>query len=154
MTTCAYCGVGCSFKAEIKGNQVVRMVPNKDGHANHGHSCVKGRFAFGYTTHSERILKPMLRKSIDDPWKEVSWNEAIQYVASEFNRIQGTRTVRIFEVNGLACCIQRKTKLGLRVINKTPGGNAGPAGNDKPVRARVIRHHAPADVYGLVCVIV
>src|SRR4026208_1400064 len=88
VTTCAYCGVGCSFKAEVKGNQVVRMVPNQDGHANHGHSCVKGRFAFGYTTHPDRILKPMLRQSIDDPWKEVTWNEAIGYVATEFKRIQ------------------------------------------------------------------
>ena len=87
-TTCAYCGVGCSFKAEVKGNQVVRMVPNKNGHANEGHSCVKGRFAFGYTTHPDRITKPMIRKSIDDPWKEVSWNEAIGYAASEFKRIQ------------------------------------------------------------------
>jgi formate dehydrogenase major subunit len=87
-TTCAYCGVGCSFKAEVKGNQVVRMVPNKNGLANEGHSCVKGRFAFGYTTHPDRILKPMIRKSIEDPWKEVAWNEAISYVASEFKRIQ------------------------------------------------------------------
>jgi formate dehydrogenase major subunit len=87
-TTCAYCGVGCSFKAEVKGNEVVRMVPNKNGHANEGHSCVKGRFAFGYTTHPDRILKPMVRKSIEDPWKEVTWNEAIGYVASEFKRIQ------------------------------------------------------------------
>ena len=47
LTTCAYCGVGCSFKAEVKGDQVVRMVPHKDGLANEGHSCVKGRFAWG-----------------------------------------------------------------------------------------------------------
>jgi formate dehydrogenase major subunit len=87
-TTCAYCGVGCSFVAEVKGNQVVRMIPNKDGHANHGHSCVKGRFAFGYTTHPERILKPMIRKSIEERWQEVSWDEAINYVASEFKRVQ------------------------------------------------------------------
>jgi formate dehydrogenase major subunit len=87
-TTCAYCGVGCSFKAEVKGNQVVRMVPNKNGHANEGHSCVKGRFAFGYTTHPDRILKPMIRKSIQDAWKEVTWDEAIGYCASEFKRIQ------------------------------------------------------------------
>src|SRR5690606_5585546 len=53
VTTCAYCGVGCSFRAEMKGQQVVRMMPNKDGHANHGHSCVKGRFAFGYATHKD-----------------------------------------------------------------------------------------------------
>ena len=87
-TTCAYCGVGCSFKAEVKGNQVVRMVPNKNGLANEGHSCVKGRFAFGYTTHPDRILKPMVRKSIDEPWKEVTWDVAVSHVASEFKRIQ------------------------------------------------------------------
>ena len=86
-TTCAYCGVGCSFKAEMKGSEVVRMVPNPDGHANHGHSCVKGRFAFGYATHPDRIRNPMIRKSIHDPWTVVSWDEAIDYAASEFKRI-------------------------------------------------------------------
>lgn len=89
ITTCAYCGVGCSFKAEMKGAEVVRMVPNKDGAANHGHSCVKGRFAFGYATHKDRITKPMIRKNISDPWTEVSWEEAVTYAASEFKRIQG-----------------------------------------------------------------
>jgi formate dehydrogenase major subunit len=88
ITTCAYCGVGCSFKAEMKGNEVVRMVPNKNGHANHGHSCVKGRFAWGYATHQDRMLKPMIRKAITDPWREVSWDEAVNYAASEFRRIQ------------------------------------------------------------------
>jgi formate dehydrogenase major subunit len=87
-TTCAYCGVGCSFNAELNGDQLVRLVPNKDGHANHGHSCVKGRFAFGYTTHPDRITKPMIRKKHTDPWREVSWEEAIGYAASEFRRIQ------------------------------------------------------------------
>ena len=88
LTTCAYCGVGCSFKAEMKGDDVVRMVPYKDGKANHGHSCVKGRFAWGYTTHRERILHPMIRDSIDAPWREVSWDEAIGFAASEIGRIQ------------------------------------------------------------------
>src|SRR5690606_25369351 len=87
-TTCAYCGVGCSFKAEMQGNQVVRMIPNEDGGANHGHACVKGRFAWGYATHPDRIKKPAIRKSINDPWQEVSWEEAINYAASEFKRIQ------------------------------------------------------------------
>jgi formate dehydrogenase major subunit len=90
LTTCAYCGVGCTFEAELQGNRVVRMTPYKDGKANHGHSCVKGRFAWGYATHKERITKPMIRKSIKDPWREVSWDEAIAYTASEFRRIQQT----------------------------------------------------------------
>ncbi|MEK7694942.1 MAG: formate dehydrogenase subunit alpha, partial [Pseudomonadota bacterium] len=88
ITTCAYCGVGCSFKAEMKGNEVVRMVPYKDGAANEGHACVKGRFAWGYATHKDRILKPMIRARITDPWREVSWEEAIGYAASQFRRIQ------------------------------------------------------------------
>jgi formate dehydrogenase major subunit len=88
VTTCAYCGVGCSFRAEMKGAELVRMVPNKDGKANRGHSCVKGRFAFGYATHPDRITKPMIRAKISDPWKEVSWDEAIAHTASEFKRIQ------------------------------------------------------------------
>lgn len=88
VTTCAYCGVGCSFKAEMKGNEVVRMVPYKDGQANEGHACVKGRFAWGYATHKDRILKPMIRAKITDPWREVSWEEAIGYAASQFKRIQ------------------------------------------------------------------
>ncbi len=88
VTTCAYCGVGCSFKAEMKGDQVVRMVPYKEGGANEGHSCVKGRFAWGYATHKDRVTKPMIRERITDPWKEVSWDEAIGYAAARFTAIQ------------------------------------------------------------------
>ena len=91
-TTCAYCGVGCGFRAETRGEgadvEVVRMAPDRDGHANHGHACVKGRFAYGYATHADRVLKPMIRKSIRDNWREVSWEEAIAYGASEIRRIQ------------------------------------------------------------------
>jgi formate dehydrogenase major subunit len=88
ITTCAYCGVGCTFKAEMKGTTVVRMVPYKHGRANEGHSCVKGRFAWGYATHKDRITRPMIRESITDPWREVSWQEAIDHAASELKRIQ------------------------------------------------------------------
>jgi formate dehydrogenase major subunit len=88
VTTCAYCGVGCSFKAEMRGEELVRMVPWKDGKANRGHSCVKGRFAWGYANHKERILKPMIRETIEQPWREVSWEVAIDRVASEFKRLQ------------------------------------------------------------------
>ncbi len=90
VTTCAYCGVGCGFKAEMKGSEVVRMVPWKDGKANEGHSCIKGRFAWGYATHQDRMTKPMIRKAITDPWTEVSWDEAIAYAAGELRRIQST----------------------------------------------------------------
>jgi len=88
ITTCAYCGVGCGFRAEMKGQEVIRMVPWKDGKANRGHACVKGRFAWGYATHQERVTKPMIRERITDPWREVSWQEALDFAASSFKRIQ------------------------------------------------------------------
>jgi formate dehydrogenase major subunit len=88
VTTCAYCGVGCSFKAELRGDELVRMVPYKGGDANEGHSCVKGRFAFGYASHPDRVMSPMLRDSISDPWREVSWEEAIGFTARRLREIQ------------------------------------------------------------------
>jgi len=87
-TTCAYCGVGCSFRAELQGDEVVRMVPSKDGGANEGHSCVKGRFAWGYATHKDRVTTPMIRENITDPWREVSWDEAIAFTVDRFKKIQ------------------------------------------------------------------
>jgi len=88
LTTCAYCGVGCSFKAELRGDQVVRMVPHRDGGANEGHSCVKGRFAWGYATHPDRVLSPMVRDTTEDDWVETSWDEAIARVVDGFARLQ------------------------------------------------------------------
>ncbi len=123
VTTCAYCGVGCAFKAEMRGDELVRMVPYKDGKANRGHSCVKGRFAFGYATHKDRILKPMIRGSIQEPWREVSWEEAIGYAASEFKRIQAKygRT----SVGGITSsrCTNEETFLVQKLIRAAFGNN-------------------------------
>jgi formate dehydrogenase major subunit len=87
-TTCAYCGVGCSFVAELRGDELVRMVPDKQGGANEGHSCVKGRFAWGYATHTDRVTRPMVRETIDSEWREVDWDEAIAFAADRFKAIQ------------------------------------------------------------------
>ena len=88
LTTCAYCGVGCSFKAEVKGDQIVRMVPHKDGLANEGHSCVKGRFAWGYAQHQDRITEPMVRESVNEPWRTVSWDTAIDFAAQRLKTVR------------------------------------------------------------------
>ena len=123
VTTCAYCGVGCTFKAEMRGEELVRMVPFKDGKANHGHSCVKGRFAWGYATHRDRILKPMIRASISEPWREVSWEEAIGYAASEFKRIQAAYGKR--SIGGITSsrCTNEETYLVQKLIRGGFGNN-------------------------------
>jgi formate dehydrogenase major subunit len=87
-TTCAYCGVGCSLKAELKGDQLIRMEPDPDGGANHGHACVKGRFAWGYATHRDRVVTPLVRERIDQPWRAVSWDHAIAFAADRFRAIR------------------------------------------------------------------
>ncbi|MCP3731022.1 formate dehydrogenase subunit alpha [Sphingomonas sp. MG17] len=140
VTTCAYCGVGCTFRAEMRGEQLVRMVPWKDGKANRGHSCVKGRFAWGYANHQERILNPMIRESIDQPWREVSWDEAFAHAASEIRRIQAKYGKE--SVGGITSsrCTNEETFLVQKLIR------AGFRNNNVDTCARVC--HSPTG-YGL-----
>jgi formate dehydrogenase major subunit len=123
ITTCAYCGVGCAFKAEMRGDEVVRMVPYKDGKANRGHSCVKGRFAWGYANHQERILKPMVRDKISEPWREVSWEEAIGRVASEFKRIQDQYGRGAIGAITSSRCTDEETFLVQKLVRAAFGNN-------------------------------
>jgi formate dehydrogenase major subunit len=123
ITTCAYCGVGCTFRAEMRGEELVRMVPWKDGKANRGHSCVKGRFAWGYANHHDRILNPMIRASVDEPWREVSWDEAIAHTASEFRRIQAEYGTRAIGGITSSRCTNEETFLVQKLIRQGFGNN-------------------------------
>lgn len=123
VTTCAYCGVGCTFRAEMRGEELVRMVPWKDGKANRGHSCVKGRFAWGYAQHADRILNPMIRAKVTDPWREVSWEEAIAHTASEFRRIQSTYGTRAIGGITSSRCTNEETFLVQKLIRQGFGNN-------------------------------
>ncbi|MBS3963088.1 MAG: formate dehydrogenase subunit alpha [Methylomonas sp.] len=140
ITTCAYCGVGCSFKAEMKGEQLVRMVPDKNGLANHGHSCIKGRFAFGYATHKDRITAPMIREKISDAWREVSWDEAIEFAADRLKTIQAKYGK--YSVGGITSsrCTNEETYLVQKLVR------AGFGNNNVDTCARVC--HSPTG-YGL-----
>jgi formate dehydrogenase major subunit len=140
VTTCAYCGVGCSFKAEMQGTRLVRMTPYKHGGANAGHSCVKGRFAYGYAAHRDRITKPMLRAKITDPWREVSWQEALEHAAAEFHRLQAAFGVD--SIGGITSsrCTNEEAYLVQKLVR------AGFGNNNVDTCARVC--HSPTG-YGL-----
>jgi len=140
ITTCAYCGVGCAFKAEMKGDQVVRMTPYKGGEANRGHSCVKGRFAFGYATHKERITTPMIRDSIDEPWKVVSWDEAFSFAAAKLRGIQEKYGVKSIGGISSSRCTNEEVWLVQKMVR------AGFGNNNVDTCARVC--HSPTG-YGL-----
>jgi formate dehydrogenase major subunit len=140
VTTCAYCGVGCSFKAEMRGEDVVRMVPYKDGKANHGHSCVKGRFAWGYAQHKDRVLTPLVRESIDEPWRETTWDDAIGRVATAFKRLQSKYGRDSIGAISSSRCTNEETYLIQKLVR------AGFGNNNIDTCARVC--HSPTG-YGL-----
>ena len=123
ITTCAYCGVGCSFKAEMRGDELVRMTPYKNGKANRGHSCVKGRFAYGYATHQDRILNPMIRDTIDEPWREVSWDEALTFAANRLRGLQEKYGQKSIGVITSSRCTNEETFLVQKLTRAVFGNN-------------------------------
>ncbi len=123
VTTCAYCGVGCSFKAEMQGDTLVRMVPWKNGKANRGHSCVKGRFAYGYAHHQDRILNPMIRDNITDPWREVSWDEALSFAATRLRGLQEKHGAKSIGVITSSRCTNEETYLVQKLTRAVFGNN-------------------------------
>lgn len=140
ITTCAYCGVGCAFKAEMRGNTVVNMTPWKDGKANEGHSCVKGRFAFGYASHPDRITSPMVRDAIDQPWREVSWEEAFTFAAGRLRDIQQKHGTNSIGAISSSRCTNEEVWLVQKMVR------AGFGNNNVDTCARVC--HSPTG-YGL-----
>ena len=123
LTTCASCGVGCSFKAQVRGNEVVRMVPHDDGKANRGHSCVKGRFAWGYATHPDRVLTPLVRERISDPWREATWDEAIDRIAFDFRRLQKQYGKNSVGAVTSSRCTNEETFLVQKMVRAAFGNN-------------------------------
>lgn len=87
-TTCGYCGVGCSFDMETKGDKIIRAVPVDKSLSNFGHSCIKGRFSFDYVKSKDRLKYPLIRESLDLPFKEVSWADAFEFITKKFKIIQ------------------------------------------------------------------
>ena len=85
-TTCPYCGVGCQMWLHVKDDKIVKVTAVKDGSPNKGRLCVKGRFGFGFIHSPERLKTPLIRKD-DGGFREASWDEALDLVASKFREI-------------------------------------------------------------------
>ncbi len=123
VTTCAYCGVGCGFKAETREGRLLRMIPWKDSKANHGHSCVKGRFAFDYCLHPDRVRTPLIRRSIDEPWQPVSWDDAFRHTASELRRIQAAHGPKSIGAISSSRCTNEEIFLVQKLARAVFGNN-------------------------------
>ncbi len=85
-TVCTYCGVGCNLDVATKDREIVSITAPYDAEVNQGHTCLKGRYAFKFYDHPERLRAPMIRKN--GTLEEVSWDEAYSFIVDGFNRIR------------------------------------------------------------------
>jgi formate dehydrogenase alpha subunit len=111
-TTCPYCGVGCNLELHIKDDYVFKVTSPFDSVVNHGNLCVKGRFGYDFIYNKDRVTTPLIRKTAQAPgartqafdreqWREVSWDEALDYTADrliEIYRRDGAKALAVY------CC--------------------------------------------------
>jgi formate dehydrogenase alpha subunit len=109
-TTCPYCGVGCNLQLHIKDDFIYKVTSPFDAVVNRGNLCVKGRFGYDFMYHPERVTVPLIRKTPQKPgqrsqaferseWREISWEEALNYVADRLTEIyqrHGSRALAVY----------------------------------------------------------
>ena len=88
VTTCTYCGVGCQIEYSVKDGKIVDAKP-ANGPSNEGLLCVKGKFAFDFINHKDRLTHPMIRKGgKHSPLVQVSWDEALDFAANKIKEVR------------------------------------------------------------------
>ena len=85
-TTCSYCGVGCNLETSVKDGKVVSIDTPKETEVNAGHTCVKGRYAFGFYDHPDRLRSPLIKRN--GKFEKASWDEAYDYIKSKLDKIK------------------------------------------------------------------
>ena len=85
-TTCSYCGVGCNLDASVKDGKVVSIDTPKETEVNAGHTCVKGRYAFGFYDHPDRLRSPLIKRN--GKFVKASWDEAYEYIKKKLEKIK------------------------------------------------------------------
>jgi len=135
-SVCPYCGVGCQLTYHVSGNTIVR-VEGRDGLANHGRLCVKGRFGFDYVHHAQRLTKPLIRKPgipksadlVMDPadplavFREASWDEALELAGGTLARIRDAHGGGALAGFGSAKCSNEEAYLFQKLVRTGFGSN-------------------------------
>jgi formate dehydrogenase major subunit len=135
-SVCPYCGVGCQLTYNVKDNKILH-VEGRDGPANHKRLCVKGRYGFDYAHHAQRLTVPLIRRSdapkrgdfsmdpdrVDEVFREASWEEALDLVASQFVAIRDTHGKKTLAGFGSAKCSNEEAYLFQKLIRTGFGSN-------------------------------
>jgi formate dehydrogenase major subunit len=135
-SVCPYCGVGCQLTYNVKDNKILH-VEGRDGPANHKRLCVKGRYGFDYAHHAQRLTVPLIRRTdapkrgdfsmdpdrVDEVFREASWEEALDLVASQFVAIRDTHGKKTLAGFGSAKCSNEEAYLFQKLIRTGFGSN-------------------------------
>ena len=121
-TTCSYCGVGCNLEASIKDNKVVSIDTPKETKVNAGHTCVKGRYAFGFYDHPDRLRTPLIKRN--GKFEKASWDEAYEFIKNELNRIIKDHGPDAIAGISSARCTNEENYLFQKMIRAVVGTNS------------------------------
>jgi len=120
-TTCPFCGCGCSICLEVKDNHIVGATPGKEDAVNHGTLCVRGSYSFDFIHSPDRLTKPLVKAN--DGFEEVSWEQALERVATEFKRINEEHGANSLAVLGSSKCTNEENYLLQRFTRCVLGTN-------------------------------
>jgi len=120
-TTCPFCGCGCSISLEVKDNRILRGKPGKENGINNGVLCVKGSYGCDFVHSPDRLTRPMVK--VDDDFEEVSWEQALEHVATELKRIKKEHGPDSLAVFGSSKCTNEENYLLQRFTRSVLGTN-------------------------------
>ena len=120
-TTCSYCGVGCNLEASIKDGKVVAIDTPKETEVNAGHTCIKGRYAFGFYDHPDRLRSPLIKRN--GKFEEASWDEAYDYIKEKIEKIKNENGPDAIAGISSARCTNEENYVFQKMIRAVVGTN-------------------------------
>lgn len=119
-TTCSYCGVGCQMELLVKGEKVIGVEPVKEA-INNGLLCVKGRFAYPFINHPDRLKTPLIKKN--GQFEEATWEEAYKFIADKIGQIKEEHGSEAFAGLTSARCTNEENYLFQKMFRTVIGTN-------------------------------
>ncbi len=120
-TICTYCGVGCNLEVATRSGEILSIQASKDAEVNQGHTCLKGRYAFGFYKHKDRLQTPLIRRNGE--LVESSWNEAYEFIANKLNYHKERNTPHSIAGITSARCTNEENYLMQKFIRSVVGTN-------------------------------
>lgn len=120
-TVCTYCGVGCNLEVASQGGKVKSIQAPVEAEANQGHTCLKGRFAFSFYNHPERLRTPLIKRN--GKFESATWDEAYDYIANKLTEIKNKNGADAIAGISSARCTNEENYLMQKFIRAVIGTN-------------------------------